>query len=124
MTITFEGIEFDHADKALQHYDASGYGDRVISLDGKYYVTKRAERENDIADPVRGAHQHAGLVSHWRPPITRSAEVEEREIIVGHSNRGRLLVVSFTVREGAVRLITARMATKAERLEYEEDSIG
>lgn len=48
------------------------------------------------------------------------SEFEEREIIVGHSSSGRLFVVGFTVREGVVRLITARAATKAERFEYEE----
>lgn len=48
------------------------------------------------------------------------SEFEEREIIVGHASSGRLLVVSFTERERAVRLISARVATKAERLEYEE----
>jgi uncharacterized DUF497 family protein len=36
------------------------------------------------------------------------SESKKREIIVGHSSRGRLLVVSFTMREEAVRLITAR----------------
>ena len=45
---------------------------------------------------------------------------EEREIIVGHSERGRLLLVSFTVRGEAIRLISARKATKQERRDYEE----
>ncbi|MDZ4689078.1 MAG: hypothetical protein SH850_28725 [Planctomycetaceae bacterium] len=45
MTITFEVIEFDNAGDAIQHYEASGYGDGVIALDAKYYVTKRAETD-------------------------------------------------------------------------------
>ena len=45
MTITFEAIEFDTAGEAIQHYYASGYGDAVISLGGKYYVTKRGEAD-------------------------------------------------------------------------------
>jgi hypothetical protein len=45
MTMTFEAIEFDNAGEAIQHYYASGYGDDVISLDGKYYLTKEAEAQ-------------------------------------------------------------------------------
>jgi len=44
---------------------------------------------------------------------------ERREIIVGHSSRGRLLLVSFTERRGMVRLINARRATRHERKDYE-----
>jgi uncharacterized protein len=48
---------------------------------------------------------------------------EIREIIVGHSNAGRLLVVVFAEREETtIRLISARVATKQEREEYEENT--
>lgn len=49
---------------------------------------------------------------------------ESREIIVGHSEEGRLLPVSFTERGEAVRVISARKATKRERKDYEEGSTG
>ena len=45
---------------------------------------------------------------------------EHREIIVGHSNRDRLLVICFTEREDAVRMFSARRATRNEREDYEE----
>jgi uncharacterized DUF497 family protein len=45
---------------------------------------------------------------------------ELREIIVGHSDRSRLLVVSFTERESRIRIISARRATKQEREDHEE----
>ncbi|MGH7962657.1 MAG: BrnT family toxin [Candidatus Binatia bacterium] len=45
---------------------------------------------------------------------------EEREIIIGHSSKQRLLVVCFTARDTAIRLLSARRATKKERQEYEE----
>jgi uncharacterized DUF497 family protein len=45
---------------------------------------------------------------------------EYREIIVGHSSQGRLLVVSFTDRGSNIRLISARPATRRERRDYEE----
>ena len=43
-----------------------------------------------------------------------------REIIVGHSDKERLLLVSFVEREGAIRIISARRATKRERDDYEK----
>ena len=48
------------------------------------------------------------------------SEAEPREIIVGHSVQGRLLLVSFTERRGAIRLISARRATRHERQDYEK----
>ena len=46
---------------------------------------------------------------------------EQREIIVGHSGRGFLLLVFFTERYEKIRIITARKATRREREEYEEN---
>lgn len=45
---------------------------------------------------------------------------EKREIVVGHSTRDRLLVISFAERGDTVRIISARKATKNERKDYEE----
>ena len=47
---------------------------------------------------------------------------ERRDIIVGHSLQGRLLLVSFTDRGSKIRLISARPVTKRERHDYEEAS--
>ncbi|MGD0044229.1 MAG: BrnT family toxin [Isosphaeraceae bacterium] len=50
---------------------------------------------------------------------------ETREIIVGHSILGRLLLVSFTERgRDLVRIISARAATRKERKSYEENQDG
>jgi uncharacterized protein len=49
---------------------------------------------------------------------------EVRELIIGHSNRNRLLVVAFTERPPAIRLISARVATAKERREYEANFSG
>jgi uncharacterized DUF497 family protein len=47
--------------------------------------------------------------------------LEKRELIIGHSSKGRLLLVSFTERAHlVVRIISARRATKRERSDYEE----
>ena len=49
------------------------------------------------------------------------SEHEEREIIVGHSSRPRLLVVSFMERRGVLRIISARLGTPGERRRHEEE---
>jgi uncharacterized protein len=48
------------------------------------------------------------------------SEEEERYLIVGQSNRGRLLIVSYTERRDSIRLISAREVTRTEREAYEE----
>lgn len=48
------------------------------------------------------------------------SKAERREIIVGHSIHQRLLLISFAERGERVRLISARLATKRERRDYEE----
>jgi uncharacterized DUF497 family protein len=45
---------------------------------------------------------------------------EIRELIIGHSSKKRLLIVSFTERRTAIRIISARRATRKERKDYEE----
>src|ERR1019366_358200 len=52
------------------------------------------------------------------------SEDERREIIVGHSERRRLLVVSFTERGEAIRIISPRKATKHERKDFEDNPLG
>jgi len=47
---------------------------------------------------------------------------ELREIIVGHSSDGHLLLVCFVERgAGVIRVISARRATRRERDDYEEN---
>lgn len=45
---------------------------------------------------------------------------EAREIIIGHSNRNRLLLVVFVERVDHIRIISARRATAKERRDYAE----
>ena len=47
-------------------------------------------------------------------------ENEHREILVGNSTQGRLLVVIYTIRSEHIRIISARPATKREVKDYEE----
>jgi uncharacterized protein len=48
------------------------------------------------------------------------SEGEERYLIVGQSNRGRLLIVSYTERRNLIRIISTREVTRTEREAYEE----
>ena len=51
----------------------------------------------------------------------RHSEAEERFVLLGQSAQRRMLVVMFTERGDAIRLISARRATRRERRRYEED---
>ena len=43
---------------------------------------------------------------------------EDRELLIGHSSAGRLLIVSYTARGSGVRIISARRATPREARTY------
>ncbi len=45
---------------------------------------------------------------------------EDRFVLVGYSEKNRLLVVIHTDRNDRIRIISARLATKKERKKYEE----
>ena len=49
------------------------------------------------------------------------SEDEDRFVLIGCSCRSRLLVVVHTERGDRIRIISARPATRRERLRYEED---
>ncbi len=48
------------------------------------------------------------------------SEEEDREITIGRSTRQRVLFVAHVAREGRVRIISARRATRQEQKQYEE----
>jgi len=50
------------------------------------------------------------------------SQEEERLIIVGMSNRSRLLIVSFAEQGNRIRIISARELTRTERQDYEEEN--
>jgi len=55
-------------------------------------------------------------------PDPDHSEEEDRYIIVGMSNRLRLLIVSFAEEGDDIRIISARELTRGERKAYEEKS--
>lgn len=70
------------------------------------------EAASVFADPL-------GLVF---PDPEHSTPNEQRQVLYGLSNWGRLLRVSFTERGERIRVIGVRRATKQERVDYEEGS--
>ena len=86
-------IEFDQK-KAISNLKKHG-----VSFD---------EAATALLDPMALAQEDA------------NAQGEERYILVGMSNSGQLLALCYTLRgNDAIRLISARSATKKERRQYE-----
>lgn len=48
---------------------------------------------------------------------------ERREIIIGHSQQNRFLLIAFTERSSRIRIISARIATRKEREDYEQNAL-
>ncbi len=65
-------------------------------------------------------------VTVFGDPLSQTARdpdhslAESRYIIVGYSERGRLLMVAHTDRTNEIRIISARELTRRERRQYEE----
>jgi uncharacterized protein len=56
-------------------------------------------------------------------PDPDHAAGEERFVIIGMSSVRKLLVVVHTMRRARIRIISARLATRHERRNYEETSL-
>jgi uncharacterized DUF497 family protein len=84
--------------------------DKAASNNKKHKVTFE-EAATVFGDPLAAIFDDEAHFEH-----------EQREIIVGHSAAMRLLLVCFTERDGLIRIISARRATKRERQDYEENS--
>ncbi|MDP3148111.1 MAG: BrnT family toxin [Ignavibacteria bacterium] len=50
------------------------------------------------------------------------SRTEERALIIGHTKKNKVIIVSFTERDQHIRIISARKATKKEKEDYEENS--
>ncbi len=57
-------------------------------------------------------------------PDDDHSQDETREILIGVSERGRLLIVSFTERDSNIRVISARAAKPSERRKHEDNPMG
>jgi len=50
------------------------------------------------------------------------SDKEDRIVILGNSYKNHLLVTVFTERLDRIRIISSRIATKTERIQYEENA--
>lgn len=50
------------------------------------------------------------------------SRIEQRALIIGHTNKNKIIIVSFTERNQHIRIISARRVTKKEKQDYEENS--
>jgi uncharacterized protein len=84
----------------------------------------------DPAKAEENSRQHGvtfeEAITVFRDPLARifddpeHSSDEAREIIVGYSEKQRLLLVAFTERAPRTRIISARAATRRERHRHEQ----
>ena len=80
-----------------------------------------ANLKNHDIDFREAATVFDDLLSTAFPDADHSTS-ERRFLIIGASVHGRVLVVAYTEQAETVRIISARPATRHERIFYEEDS--
>jgi uncharacterized DUF497 family protein len=97
-------------------------GDVVHRRNDVHFVWDRWKAENNVRK--HGITFETACEAFFDPLIhlLRSEVLggEERETAIGMTEGWRLLVVAYTLREEAIRLISARTATPGERRHYEE----
>jgi hypothetical protein len=69
---------------------------------------------------VRFADSVAVLEDERAITVRDFEEDEERWISIGSDTLGRVLVMVYTLRAQRIRIISARRATRRERIQYEE----
>ncbi len=82
--------------------------DKAAANQNKHGVTF-SEAQAVFADPL--------FVDFYDPA---HSDDEERYLIIGRSEAGHLLLVSYTERNDKTRIISARSATPREQRDYEE----
>ena len=90
-----------------------------MDLEFEWDDAKAAEnlRKHDVSFDEAGTAFGDPLSSVFADP--EHSVGEERLVLAGRSDRGRVLLVMFTERPPRVRLISARPATRPERQAYE-----
>jgi uncharacterized DUF497 family protein len=86
----------------------NGYAQKAEAISGST-VFRLQRAVTAFADPLS-----------MNMPDPDHSDSEQRFIVLGMSDRFRLLVVSYTERPPRTRIISARLATQKERKQYEE----
>lgn len=78
-------------------------------------------RKSELKHGVAAAEAEEALL---RDPLcqvdARHSGDEQRYVALGETNEGRRLFISFTVRQGRARIISARPMSRKERAVYDE----
>jgi uncharacterized DUF497 family protein len=85
----------------------------VVQWDSEKAAANLEKHGVDFADAATVLHDEMALT------VEDHAEDEQRWATVGVDALGRVLVVVYTWRDEDCRLISARLATKVERRQYE-----
>lgn len=84
------------------------------------------DRDKAVANELKHGVTFAEAMTVFGDPLSLTgydpdhSNDENRFITMGMSIDGRLLIVSHTDREERIRIISSRVATKAERKDYED----
>lgn len=70
---------------------------------------KKGEAEDVFFDPDKQEY-----------PDPNHSEQEERHVVIGKTKRGRLLLVAYTIRNAAIRVVSARDVTKRKEVDLYE----
>jgi uncharacterized DUF497 family protein len=82
------------------------------------YLLRPDPALNEIVLGVLGRAQRLHLVEPGYDPD--HSEEEDRDILIARSNNDRLLLVIYTLRGEAIRIISARQLTRRETQDYEK----
>ena len=83
-------------------------------------------REQGKTESSETRHQFRRVLHCFRDPRSLTipdpvhSKLEERFVTIGASHRGKLLVVVHTERGDNIRIISARVTSRRERLSYEK----
>jgi len=97
--------------------------DAVYRWEGRYFVWNVEKARRNLAKHGVSFQEAAQA---FTDPLAMAeddpdhSEQEKRKILIGHSDRGLLVVVVHTDRGNLIRLISARGATRREKKKYEE----
>lgn len=77
-------------------------------------------RKSELKHGVAAAEAEEALLNDPVSQVdTRHSDREQRYVALGETNDGRRLFISFTVRRGRARVISARPMSRKERVIYE-----
>jgi uncharacterized protein len=107
----------------LMPYNASAYTRRVrlvVRLTG-FDWDEANWRKSELKHGIASVEAEEALLND---PIcqvdTRHSDDEQRYVALGETNDRRRLFISFTVRRGRARVVSARPMSRKERAVYEE----